>query len=53
MYGGQPKNAIPKFEIPLSATTDPKSSYYFKTIENKLARLDTTIYITASHAHLR
>jgi tetratricopeptide (TPR) repeat protein len=43
MYGEQVKTILPKFEIPISASTDTKSVYYFKTIEDKLSRLDTTI----------
>ena len=43
MYGEQVKTILPKFEIPLSASTDIKSIYYFKTVEEKLTKLDTTI----------
>ncbi len=43
LYGGQPKAAIPKFSIALSASTDPASEYYYKSVENKLNRLDTTV----------
>lgn len=43
MYGEQVKTILPKFDIPLSASTDINSIYYFKTIEDKLIQLDTTI----------
>lgn len=43
MYGEQIKTVLPKFAIPLSASTDLNSVYYFKTIEERLIQLDTTI----------
>lgn len=43
MYGEEVKTTFPKFEIPLSASTDVNSVYYFKTIEEKLVKLDTLI----------
>lgn len=43
MYGEQEKTILPKFDISISASTDTKSIYYFKTVEDKLSKLDTTI----------
>jgi len=43
MYGEQVETILPKFDISLSSSTDIKSIYYFKTVENKLVQLDTTI----------
>ncbi len=43
MYGDQVKVVLPKFNIPISSSTDEKSVYYFKTVEEKLLKLDTTI----------
>lgn len=43
MYGEKPKTVIPKFSIELSASTDVKSQYYYKLVEAKLKRLDTTV----------
>lgn len=43
IYGEPVKNVLPKFNIPISSSTNPKSIYYFKTIENKLVQLDSTI----------
>jgi len=43
MYGEPVKRILPKFEIPLSSSTNTESIYYFKTIENKLVQLDSTI----------
>lgn len=43
MYGEQAKVVLPKFSIPISSSTDASSIYYFKTVENKLAQLDSTI----------
>jgi tetratricopeptide (TPR) repeat protein len=48
MYGGQKIKSMPKFTIPLSASTDPNSIYYFKTIEKKLEQLDTTLSLEQS-----
>jgi tetratricopeptide (TPR) repeat protein len=43
MYGQQVKVILPTFEIPISASNDINSIYYFKTVEDKLNKLDTTI----------
>jgi tetratricopeptide (TPR) repeat protein len=43
MYGEQAKVVLPKFGIPISSSTDSSSIYYFKTVENKLIQLDSTI----------
>jgi tetratricopeptide (TPR) repeat protein len=43
MYGAQPKTVIPKFSIELSASTDAKSQYYYKLVEGRLKKLDTTV----------
>lgn len=43
MYGEQVKTIFPKFEISISESENLKSVYYFKTVENKLMLLDTTI----------
>ena len=43
MYGEQAKVVLPKFDIPISSSADTKSMYYFKTVEDKLIKLDTTI----------
>ena len=36
-------NNFPKFEIPLSQSSDINSIYFYKTIEDKLTKLDTTV----------
>lgn len=43
MYGKQAKVVVPKFGIPIASSTDVNSLYYFKTVEEKLIQLDTTI----------
>ena len=43
MYGEQPKIVIPEFSIALSVSEDPTSEYYYKSVEDKLNKLDTTV----------
>lgn len=43
MYGEEVKKAFPAFTVPLSASEDEHSIYYFKTVEEKLIKLDSTI----------
>lgn len=43
MYGEEVKKIFPAFTVPLSASEDEHSIYYFKTIEEKLIKLDSTI----------
>ena len=43
MYGEQVKKNMPKFDIPISLSSDTESIYYFKTVQNKLIQLDSTI----------
>lgn len=43
MYGKVEKTILPKFDIPLSESSNINSIYYFKTVENKIIKLDSTV----------
>jgi len=40
---GLTKNAIPEFKVSVSESTDSKSIYYYKNVENLLLKLDTLV----------